>query len=934
MQDKEGNEQLINKTSADLESIIEEKTKGAIFRSRSNWYNLGQVSSKYFFNLEKNRSGSRNMTVLKNDQGEEMTDIKTILKEQRKFYETLYTKDDSISFTYKNDTNVKVSDDDNKDLEAEFTMKELRAAVKSCKRNKSPGCDGLTAEFYIVFFEKIKDLLLSAIHYSEKIGQLYQSALRGIITCIPKKGRDPRFVKNLRPITLLNTDYKLIEKMIANRLKPILMNLIHEDQKGFLAERRIGANICCILDIMEYLENNSEEGVVISVDYEKCFDRIEVQSLLGALDYFGFKQKILGWTTILYNGAKSCVINSGHCSKWFNVTRSVKQGGPCSAYYFIICAEVLTILLRKNENIDAFHMGDFKKLFGQYADDMDLYCKPTKKNIDNIFDTLNHFNKNSGCKINYEKTTMYRIGKKNNSIAGIYTRGMSLVDDKVNVLGVWITEKTKLIEKNYEPLVAKTKATLNCWKGRGLDLIGKILIINSLIGSLFVYKMFVLPKIPKTLVDKLDYICTTFIWNNQKAKISKEQLQNCKQYGGLKLTNFSTKDDAIKVSWIPYLEKDTYLQFFMKAVLSQELGMDIWKCNMNVKDVEQTFKPTFWRDILIAWSKFNFQKEIVSPEDAASQFIWYNSHIRANKELLYFKNAHTSGLVYVSQLVTEKGKVKPPTVLVEKFNLTIMQYNSLISAIPREWFKILRDQNIAKLEHGQSRLEQICNTTKPVKLYYNTMIQKKDLMQKKHKKWEEILQISLDYDQFLQNFDNIKKCTQNVKMQSFQYRLLQHAIVCNKQLKTWKVIENENCTFCKSEVETTYHLFCVCPVTLSTQEHIIEYLTKECKIYDTIVITDYGTMFNLIDEDPAHIVTFLMLAWKVFIYTNRCVKVKPNILAFHRFIDNARKYEYYNAKANNKLKQYYEKWYQELPNLTEDAKHAQQVDLMINEMAI
>ena len=73
------------------------------------------------------------------------------------------------------------------------------------------------------------------------MGQLHDSALEGLITLIPKKGRDSRYIQNMRPITLLNVDYKLVEKVLANRIKPVLSHIIHPNQKGFLPKRHIGS---------------------------------------------------------------------------------------------------------------------------------------------------------------------------------------------------------------------------------------------------------------------------------------------------------------------------------------------------------------------------------------------------------------------------------------------------------------------------------------------------------------------------------------------------------------------------------------------------------------------------------------------------------------------------------------------------------------------
>ena len=423
---------LLEKTKQDYEDLISEAAKGAIFRSKCRWYNEAEKSTKYFFNLEKNRVGSKCMSLLKNEDGSEVTNPELILEKQREFYARLYTADPFVDFTLTNSEDIQLDENEKCGISGDLSMEELTTALKQSKKECSPGCDGLMGAFYVIFWTLIKEPLHSALTYLLQQGKLFTSALQGIITMIPKKGKDCRFIKNLRPITLLNTDYKLLEKVIANHIKPLLQNLIHQDQKGFLSNRRISSNIRCILDIMDQIEKHEDESLIISINYEKCFDRVERCALLGALRYFNFPENIVSWTNTLYTNAQSCVTNFGYCSKYFNVTRSIKQGGPCSSYYFLIVAELLAIALRKNQNIEGINIAEFKKLFGQYADDMDIYCKNTRENLNQIDFTLSEFCKQTGFKINYDKTTIYRISNDSNSVASIYTiKGMRVELEKI-----------------------------------------------------------------------------------------------------------------------------------------------------------------------------------------------------------------------------------------------------------------------------------------------------------------------------------------------------------------------------------------------------------------------------------------------------------------------------------------------------------------------
>ena len=113
--------------------------------------------------------------------------------------------------------------------EQQITMADLQEAVKQMKRNKTPGEDGLPIEFYGLFWNKLKFLFYDMVISVYEKQELHESARKGILNLIPKSGKDSRYIKNLRPITLLNVDYKIIEKAIANKMSPALKYIINKD---------------------------------------------------------------------------------------------------------------------------------------------------------------------------------------------------------------------------------------------------------------------------------------------------------------------------------------------------------------------------------------------------------------------------------------------------------------------------------------------------------------------------------------------------------------------------------------------------------------------------------------------------------------------------------------------------------------------------------
>ena len=261
--------------------------------------------------------------------------------------------------------------------------------------------------------------------------------------------------------------------MLAMRIHDALEVIIAQDQKGFMSSRRISCNIRRVLDLIDLADKSQEDGVIVSIDFEKCFDLIETNALTDAMRYFNFGDSMIKWVQTIYKDASACVTNNGYFSDYYQVTRSVKQGGPCSAFFFLILAEVLAIELRKNPKLEGYMVKEVKRILGQYADDMDLYLKASKEALSQAFLTINKF-QGCGFKVNYDKTTIYRIGSIRYSNAKFYTENPIQWSDKINVLGVDIGPNLQLLNMNYNELIVKSQTILDTWSSRSLSLIGKV----------------------------------------------------------------------------------------------------------------------------------------------------------------------------------------------------------------------------------------------------------------------------------------------------------------------------------------------------------------------------------------------------------------------------------------------------------------------------
>ena len=181
---------ILENSKQEIEELLEEKMKGVFFRTKSRWYELGEHNSKFFFNLEKSRYNARVCTRLFSHDGKEVTNQKDISNLQTAFYQELYKSDKTVQFDLNNTYGIKVPEEMRQQHEQEFSMDELINAIKQLRQNQTPGIGGLTADFYKMFFGKIKDVLYQAIMDFFHKGQLPKKLRHAIINLIPKSGKD------------------------------------------------------------------------------------------------------------------------------------------------------------------------------------------------------------------------------------------------------------------------------------------------------------------------------------------------------------------------------------------------------------------------------------------------------------------------------------------------------------------------------------------------------------------------------------------------------------------------------------------------------------------------------------------------------------------------------------------------------------------------
>ena len=468
------------------EQLQAKKSESAIFRSKAKWVESGEKNTKFFFNLEKQNYNARYIKKLITHTGTGVTKPEDILEEEKHFYKSLYTTNitsEDSSSEFSSSKNIpKLNSLDQQICDSPIKLDEIAEAIKTLKNDKSPGNDGFTTNFYKFFWPDIKLLLYDSFKYSFETKMLSDNQRRGILNLIPKPNKDLRYLKNWRPISILNTDYKILTKILSSRLQSVLPLLISNDQVGYIKDRNITENVRIIEDIMSYTAIKKIPGLILLVDFEKAFDSVEWPFLFKTLKNFNFGKNFIQWVKILYTNILSCVGNNGYYSNYFELSRGIRQGCPLSALLFILVVEVMAIEIRNNDKVQGIVVGKTIFKICQLADDTTLFLD----NVESIIQAVKifqKFKKFSGLNMNLEKSEVIPIGtlKLKEVILPKCVSKLVVNRTAFKTLGIYFSHDiNESVNLNFEPKLNAMETIMNIWSARKLSLKGKVLIIKHL----------------------------------------------------------------------------------------------------------------------------------------------------------------------------------------------------------------------------------------------------------------------------------------------------------------------------------------------------------------------------------------------------------------------------------------------------------------------
>ena len=354
--------------------------------------------------------------------------------------------------------------------------------------------------------------------------------------CKPPK--NPQFVPNLRPITLLNVDVKILTRALSIHLKDVLHEIVHSDQQAFIKSRYIGNTVLDFYTMAAATLTSDEDSnyIALSLDIEKAFDSVSWDFLYTFMQRIGIPDPFIQWIKILHKGKELRIFNNGHGSGPIRVSNGLAQGCSLSPLLFILCMESLARVVPASPNIEGIPYANTDKRIGMIVDDTMLIFKATGRGAREVDSILNSFHAQVGLRINYEKSIACTLGRDNHTYASLFTRQYKWLQDgqSFRYLGLLLgrDEMGQIVERdNYLNFQSKLNRAIATLRYAYPSVLGKILQLKTLLVSKFVYHLTLLPSPHPNTLWALNKFYNDFIWRGGRRRVVMEMMQQDLSWG-------------------------------------------------------------------------------------------------------------------------------------------------------------------------------------------------------------------------------------------------------------------------------------------------------------------------------------------------------------------------------------------------------------------
>ncbi|KAK9939901.1 hypothetical protein M0R45_016581 [Rubus argutus] len=532
-------------------------------KSRDKWLQEGDKNTKYFHLSTLIRRRKNKIEGLFDINGAWHTNTADMMKIAVSFFQNLFSDPGSewsnflIPWLF-----PRINDVQLESLCKPVEMCEIKSALFSIGGLKTPGIDGFPALFYQTHWNLYATDIFTIVHHAFSSGVIPAGLNHKIISLIPKV-TGPQSMVQFRPISLCNTIYKVISKMIVARIRPLMKLLISPNQVSYVRGRHISDNILVAQELLfKFKKSSGMKGFIAwKIDLSKAYDKLSWQFIESVLYEALIPQPLVKLIMSCISSTSFQICFNGQLTESFQAQRGIRQGDPLSPYIFVLCMEKLSHLIQS-----AVDNGDWKAVKTSqsgprishlfFADDLMLFAEASHNQAYILKDCLDKFCSKSGQSVSFEKSLIFCSPNTGNELATDISNicGSPLTDDLGKYLGMPLIH-SRVNKHTYSSILDKAQNRLASWKSKVLSMVGRLTLIHSVTAAIPLYAMQT-ARLPMSICNKLDKINRDFLWGDSEG-LKKPHLVNwdtvClpKLHGGLGIKKTTDMNQAMlaKAGW-------------------------------------------------------------------------------------------------------------------------------------------------------------------------------------------------------------------------------------------------------------------------------------------------------------------------------------------------------------------------------------------------
>ncbi|KAF5187043.1 reverse transcriptase [Thalictrum thalictroides] len=535
-----------------VSALLHRDTVALRQRVRVKWTEFGESNNKYYLNHFKHRTvkTTYDSVTLPGSNPIQSRDPDLVISTTYDFYSSLYssvpTCPESIEEFFESIPEESLPPTISNKLIAPITLDEVKHAICHSPTIKSPGPDGIPFEVYKSISSLVAPVLLDLFNQTLTSNTSIPGGGLSYIILLFKKG-DRGSLANWRPIALSNCDYKLLTKILTNRLMLVAPQLLTPFQHGFIHGRSIWDNIHHIQNVIQSPHSESA-GALAFLDMEKAYDRVHWPFLFRAMKHFGLPGIFVDWIQKLYSSMASQVLGGKSLTNPFPVQQGLRQGDPILPLLFNFAINGFIVLL--NQRLTGISvMGQAPTRCIAFADDC-VVGFGDKSDPSAFRLVLSLYEKASNAKLNGSKTFSVAVGHSSFPFPYQLPFHTKPLDEPFRHLGVHFTSKGLATSHSEDKLLHGIRSRIGPWANRTASIAGKCVLINVYLLSKLWYLSHIIP-FTENFFTQLESILQGWIWAPSRSHACKiTSLYGPKTKGGLGLIDTRCQSRRILAKWM------------------------------------------------------------------------------------------------------------------------------------------------------------------------------------------------------------------------------------------------------------------------------------------------------------------------------------------------------------------------------------------------